>query len=242
MLILVFILSLVPAVLIFIWLKRRKAEDSEYKNICTSALKRGAIPCALLVLPLSVIFFVIERILAVLGVGAVPRAIYYNFIVLALAEELAKYRILKSLLKKNPYPCSWLDVTSLMMIVGIGFQITESIVYAFGANAGMMLVRGLTAMHCGYGFIMGYFIGKGMKTGQKRYTVLGILLPFILHGLYDTCLSEVLGEISDKFAYVSLALAAASLVILAIAFIHIHKAGKKAEYTEALGNADLGKC
>ncbi len=128
--------------------------------------------CALLVLLLSSTFFVIERIMAVLGVGAVPIAIYHNFIVLALAEEIAKYRILKGLLKKNPYPYTWIDITSSMMIVGIGFEITESVAYAFGSNAGMMLTRGLTAMHCGYGFIMGYFIGKGMQTGQKRYTIL----------------------------------------------------------------------
>lgn len=110
--------------------------------------------------------------MAVLGGGAVPIAIYHNFIVLALAEEIAKYRILKGLLKKNPYPYTWIDITSSMMIVGIGFEITESVAYAFGSNAGMMLTRGLTAMHCGYGFIMGYFIGKGMQTGQKRYTIL----------------------------------------------------------------------
>ena len=230
MLILVFILSLAPSVLIYRWLRNKKAEDSAYQSICVRALKRGAFLCALLVLLLSAIFFAIERIMTVSGVGSVPIAIYHNFIVLALAEEISKYRILKGLLKKNPYPYTWIDITSLMMIVGTGFEITESVAYAFGSNAGMMLTRGLTAMHCGYGFIMGYFIGKGMQTGQKRYTILGILVPFLLHGIYDACLSDVLWEISENFAYVSLGLAAAALITLVIAITYVQKAGKNAEY------------
>ena len=174
----------------------------------------------------------IERILAVLGVGAVAIAIFHNFIVLALAEELVKYWIFKRLLKKNSYPYTCPDITSLMMIVGIGFGLTESVAYAFGANAGMMLIRGFTAMHCGYGFIMGYFVGKAMQTGQKRYTILGIGLPLLLHGMYDTCLSDVLEEISDGFAYVSLALAVVALITLVFAVFYIHKAGKQTESCE----------
>ncbi len=146
------------------WLRRRKAEDSAYQSICSSALKRGAIRCALLVVCFSAVFYAIQVILVLLGVNKILIEAYYNFIVLALAEELAKYKIFKGLLRKNPYPYTWLDITSLMMIEGIGFEITEAVVYAIGANAGMMLVRGITVMHCGYGFIMGYFLGKGMTT------------------------------------------------------------------------------
>lgn len=234
MLILIFILSLIPVVLIYRWLKKRKAEDREYQNICTLALKQGAIWCVLRVLCFSAILYVLQIILSLIGISKLIIEIYNNFIVLALAEEIAKYWTLKELLKKNPYSYTRLDITSLMMIVGLGFEITESVVYAFGANAGMMLIRGLTAMHCGYGFIMGYFVGKGMKTGQKRYTILGILIPFVLHGLYDTCLSDVLGEISEKFAYVSLTLAVVSLILLVVAIIYIHKGGKKAESAEGV--------
>lgn len=38
MLILIFVISLVPVLLIYGWLRKRKGEDAEYKKICTSAL------------------------------------------------------------------------------------------------------------------------------------------------------------------------------------------------------------
>ncbi len=234
MLILVFAVSLLPAIFMYRWLRKRKEADSEYRRICTAALKQGALRCVLLVVCFSAVLYVIRGILSLLGVGKVALALYYNFIVLALAEECAKYLSFRQLLKKNPYPYSQLNITMLMMIVGIGFELTESVVYAFGANAGMMLMRGLTAMHCGYGFIMGYFLGKGMKTGKKQYTVLGILLPFLIHGLYDACLSDALGEISEYFAYVSLGLAALALVTLIVSIVYIRKSEKKPEYTEPL--------
>ena len=231
--ILIFFVSLIPVILIYRWLKKRR-EDKEYQHICACALKRGATLCVLLVLVFSAICYVIERLLVAAGAGDLLTAIFRNFIVLALAEETAKYLMLKGLLKKHPYPYAWVDITSLMMIVGMGFGITESLAYAFGANAGMMLIRGITAMHCGYGFVMGYFVGKGKKTGEKKYTVLGFLISFLLHGTYDCCLSDTLGAISEDFAYVSLALAAAALVTLIVSIVHIHKAGKNEKYIERL--------
>lgn len=234
MLILVFAISLVPVILIYRWLQKRKGEDREYKKICLRALKRGSFLCAALVALLSAVFYIIERILVVLGVGTVLIEIYHNFILLALAEELVKYWVLNGLIKKNPYPYSRLDITVFMMIIGCGFQIIESVVYTMGANAGMMLARGLTVMHCGYGFIMGYFVAKGMQTGKKRYTIMGIVIPFLLHGTYDCCLSDVIGEINENFVYVSLALALVGILTLIVAILHIRKVRELPEYQKAV--------
>lgn len=234
MLILIFILSLLPSILIYLWLRKRNAAGSKYRSLCSHAFLRGAFLCVVLVLVLSSIFYLIERIILLLGVGSVVAAIYHNFIVLALSEELVKYFALKGLIKKNPYSYSWLDITSLMMIIGIGFGLSESVVYAFGANAGIMLTRGFTAMHCGYGFIMGFFVGKGMKAGNNRYTAIGILLPFLLHGTYDCCLSDTIGQVNENLIYISLILAVAAIVTLVIAIIHVRRAKRKVKYTTSL--------
>lgn len=229
MLILIFVISLVPVLLIYGWLRKRKGEDAEYKKICTSALKREAFLCPVLVAALSAIFYVIERILVVLGAGTVVIEIYHNFILLALAEELVKYWAVKGLIKKNPYAYSRIAIITFMMIIGIGFEITESLVYTLGANAGMMLARGLTVMHCGYGFLMGYFVAKGMETGKKKYTLIGILLPFMLHGLYDCCLSNEIGKINENVVYVSLTLAVVAILTIIAAICYIYKAKDKSE-------------
>ncbi len=234
MLILIYFLSLVPSALIFFWLRRRKADDREYRIICDRALKRGAFLCAVLVSLIACILYLLGKVMSMLGAGPLIIEIYNNLILAALVEELVKYRVLKGLIRKNPYPYSWADITSLMMITGMGFGVLESLFYALGANAGTMLTRGLTAMHCGYGFIMGYFVGKGMKTGKKRYTLMGILIPFLLHGAYDCCLGDELGKVSGYFIYVSLVLAAAAVVTLIIAIVHICRSKRKAVYTEPL--------
>ncbi len=227
MLILIFVLSLLPSYLIYRFLRNRKVEDKEYKRICFSALKRGMFLSVALTMVVSSLFYIVERILVALGASTIAITVYHNFILFALAEELVKYYVLKNILKKNPYPYDSLDIVSLMMIVGMGFGITEAIVYAIGANAGMMLVRGFTAMHCGYGFIMGYYIAKGIETKKKKYTILGIIIPFILHGSYDTCLSEVIWEVNENFMYVSLLLAVVAIITLIVAILYIRKANKK---------------
>ncbi len=231
-LILILILSLVPATLIYLWLKKRK-DDEAYRTICSKAFVRGILWTVLLVILTSAILYIVER-LFVVKLGVVITEVFHNFIVLAFAEELVKYLMFRGLIKKNSYSYSWLDITSLMMIIGIGFGLSESLAYAIGANAGMMIVRGLTAMHCGYGFIMGHFTGKAMKTNKKSYSVLAFILPLMLHGTYDFCLSEELAKISEYFAYVSLILAIAAIITLVIAIIHINKAKKSSVYTEPL--------
>ncbi len=238
LLILGFIASLVPGILIYLWLRKRKPEDLQYKDICKSALKRGLFLCTGLVFVLSSIFYIIEMVIKLLGAGELVIDVYHKFIVFALAEELVKYYVTMNLMKKKPYQYSRLDVISLMMIVALGFGFLEAVVYAVGANIPTMLVRGFTAMHCGYGFIMGCFVSKGMQTGKKSYTLLGLGIPFLLHGLYDCCLSESLWAVNENFAYVSLGLAIFAIFTLIFAIVFIRKASGKPEYTEPLRAAN----
>ncbi len=232
-LVLVFIISSLPNVLIYAGLKNRKKDDETYCSICSKAFVRGILWTVLFVILTSAILYLVER-LFVAKLGVVIAEVFHNFIVLAFAEELVKYTMLKGLIKKYSYSYSWLDITSLMMIVGLGFGLSESLLYAVGSNAGMMIVRGLTAMHCGYGFIMGHFIGKAMKTKKKGYSVIAFLLPLLLHGTYDLCLSDELAKISGSFAYVSLILAIVAIIILVVAIVHFNKKKNNNEYYESL--------
>lgn len=230
----ILLLSLIPSFAIYCFLKKRKVEDQEYQSLCGFTLKRGLIFCPLFTLLSSAILYVIDRILVMLGCSGVAEAAYYNFMVLALSEELVKYLMLKDVMKKKPYAYSTLDVITLMMIIGLGFGLTESVVYAIGANAGMMIVRGLTAMHCSYGFVMGYFVSKGMKLKEKNYTIIGFILPVIIHGAYDFCLSDTLTGINEDIAIISLVLAVVSIIINIGAIIYLKKSVNKKECTEVI--------
>ena len=77
-----------------------------------------------------------------------------------------------------------------------------------------------------------------MQTGLKKYTLLGILIPFLMHGLYDFCLSDVLDNISWYFGCVSLTLAGVAVITLIIAIITIRRSAKISERIEPLNGAD----
>lgn len=232
--ILAFVLSLLPPILIFLWLRKRKAEDEEYRKICNKAFGRGALWCPLVLIVFLLVFYGLELLMTKLGVNAVVVALYHNFIVAALLEEGVKYAGLRRHLMKHQYQYSRLDVISMMMIIGIGFGLMEAVFFAAGLNPGKMIARGIMAMHCGYGFITGCFVAKGMQTGKKRYSVLGVLIPFVLHGLYDSCVSAELRQISEYISMVSVVLALVGIITLVVAIVHINKAKKKAEYTTPL--------
>ena len=236
--ILAFVLSLLPPILIFLWLRKRKGGDEEYRSFCNKAFVRGAVWAPLILILALVPLYGLELLMTHFGMNSVVVALYHNFIVAALAEECVKYASLRRLLKKHPYPCSELDIISAMMIIGIGFGLVESVFYAFGLNPGKMIARGIMAMHCGYGFIMGCFVAKSMKTEKRIYTVLGILIPFLMHGAYDSGVSSALREISEYFSIVSVVLAFVGIITLVTAIVYVRKAGKKAEHTEPIPAED----
>ena len=91
---------------------------------------------------------------------------------LALAEEVMKFLAMKRVIKDRP--SSWLEVTVFMTLSGLGFEVIEAIPYAIGSGAAPMLVRGVTMMHAAFGFVTGYFYGKGLQTGNKVTAMTGL--------------------------------------------------------------------
>ena len=235
-LILIFLVSLAPPTLIFLGLRKRHGvEDGVYRNICNRTFWSGAIWCPLVLIVVDGTLSIIRLALVKTGVmSTLGKELYEDILMNGLVEEVLKYMAFKRMLKKYPYEYSSLDVISLMMIVGIGFGLMESFFYAAGANAGMMLVRGITAMHCGYGFIMGCFLAKGMKTGDKKYTVLGLLIPFVLHATYDACLGDAVDKINSNFMFVSGALAVVAIITLVVAIVFFVKNSKNPELNASL--------
>jgi|GEM_PF-394856 len=216
--ILFFLLSIVPSVLIFVWMLKRRKEDLPYKKTCKKAFISGVID-ALPILLLSGILYIVTKVLKGTIFKDMPVLLYqaiYNFVVLALVEELIKYFTFRLILKKKQETYSWGDVVAFMVIIGTAFGLAEDIPYAFGADAITMLVRGFTMGHVSYAFIMGWFYGKSLKTGKKRYDVLGFLIPWILHGTYDFSLTHELIEINDNFTFIAIAMVIVDLVTLAL--------------------------
>ena len=120
------IVSLVPAIALYLWLKNRKKDDVSFRELCGTALKRGILS-VFPVLLCSAVFHIIIRLTGVKDANPLLYEALHAFLVLALAEELVKYLTFRRTLKNTDYKVSWVDVTALMTIVGIGFDLIESI-------------------------------------------------------------------------------------------------------------------
>ncbi|MCR5430258.1 MAG: PrsW family intramembrane metalloprotease [Eubacterium sp.] len=241
--ILVFLLSIVPTVLIFLWLRKRKKDSENYIKATNSAFLRGFIG----VLPIIGVSAVIWIVLTITGtLTGIKQNIpllyqaFYTFFVLAFAEELVKFLAFRGLIKKKFYSYSWADIVAFMTIIGLAFGLIEDIPYAIGASPMVMIVRGVTMGHVGYGFIMGWFYGKSLYTGKKLYAVIAFALPWLMHGIYDFSLSEQLMKINDNFAFIGVSMALLDLVALVLMFRFFIKARKKEKYNQPLVLAEEG--
>lgn len=227
-----FLVSLIPSLAIFFWMRTFK-DDETYRSNCNKALQYGL--CSILPTMLfSFVFNLIESLSGMRSASPLAAAAFHDFFVFALCEEVAKFLTFRFFVKKTPYPYSWLDLIVAMVTVGIGFELLEGLVYAFGTGVPHMLVRGITAMHVVYAFIMGYLYGKAQHTGQKGYLAIAIGLPWLMHGTYDFCISEELTAINDTFAMVSLLLAVISFVLLVVMVVFMRKARGQSIYTTPL--------
>ena len=226
------IVSTVPCIIFYKWLKKAFNED-KYKELCKKALLKGMF-AVLPIMLTSAILFIIGRIMHYFYPNELVYQMYYTIVVLAFSEELIKFILFKKLIKKNDYKYSMFNLTIIMTIIGIGFELIESITFSFGSNPITMLIRGITLGHVGYGFIMGYFYAKMLKTKKKRYGLLSFGLPWFLHGLYDFSLSDEFMTLNDNLFIVALLLTLISIICVILIIIFVKKRRSDKKYIEEI--------
>lgn len=234
--IIIFLLSIVPSVLVFILLRNRHKGDTLYRKSCSYAFISGLIS-VLPILILSAVLFIMNAALKLTLLKDANILVYkaiYKFIVLAFAEEIIKYLVFRFVLKRKKYSYSWADITAIMVIVGTAFGLMEALPYAFDASPMMMLVRGFTMGHVGYGFIMGWFYGKRLYTGKKKYAVISVLLPWLLHGIYDFSLTPELLEVNENLMFIALFMALLDIVMLILMIRFFIRSKKQERYMQSV--------
>ena len=237
-LILVLIASFIPAVVIWLTVRKMGGDRPDYRSDCTRALIYGLL-CPIAVILTAAILQILGNLAGLKNCHVLIREAYTNFILHSLVEEVLKFLFFLMVLKKAKSNYSWRDVTAFMVFVGIGFGLPEDIMYMVGSDVGQILVRGLLLMHGGYGFIMGYYYGKSLYTGKKGYRVVAVLLPFLLHGIYDFGLTPELLEMNDDLAFISISMALVGLVVLVRMIVFFARSGKKEKHISPLKQVSL---
>ena len=124
--------------------------------------------------------------------------IYSSFIVAGFTEEGLKaiFLILNTINEKNFN--EKLDGIIYSIFLSLGFATVENIIYLYFEDASNILsvsiIRGIISVpaHMMFAITMGYYISKykfsNNKAKKREYIVLSILVPILLHGIFDLLL------------------------------------------------------
>ena len=227
------LVSYIPYVLLYLWLRKRINKNELSQKLCNHTLLQGFLSI-LFVLPVSAACHILLNVLKIREINPLLFQFLYTVVVLALAEEAVKYWTFRKVIRKNDYPYSWVDLTVLMSIVGIGFGFLEAVTYSIGSNIPTVLIRGFTLPHAGYGYLIGYYYGKGLKKNKPGLKWVGFLLSWFMHGLYDFSLSTEFLEINENLVFVPFILVAIDVILVFMLIAFVRKSKKKEDYTETL--------
>jgi RsiW-degrading membrane proteinase PrsW (M82 family) len=113
------------------------------------------------------------------------------FLLAAVPEECLKFAVLYGLCRRFPAFDEPMDGIVYGVTVAVGFATFENLAYVMSGDSYMLAVsRGVLAVpnHAMDGAIMGYFVGRAAFTdgGGRGFLAKALLIPMLLHGLYDT--------------------------------------------------------
>lgn len=118
------------------------------------------------------------------------------FLVVAAAEEGAKFFFLKRRTWKDPNFNYRFDGIVYAVFLSLGFAAFENISYVMGYGLTAAILRAVLAIpgHMGFGVFMGLFYGRaklcadrGDLAGKRRNLWAAYLSAVALHGFYDAC-------------------------------------------------------
>ena len=113
----------------------------------------------------------------------------FSTIIVGFSEEITKYLGLLFFPYTQQFFNEPMDGIIYAVMIGMGFATLENLLYADRYGLDTILVRAFTAVpaHGVFAIISGYYVGLAKFTPNRRipYLLLGILLPVLLHGIYD---------------------------------------------------------
>lgn len=191
---LVLITAMLPVVVLMYIIYKKDSLQPEPKGQLRKAFYLGVLSCFL--------SFLISGPLNLLGVfhdnvSTLLDAIRLSFFGAAIPEEIAKFAVLWFFLRKNPYFDEKVDGIVYAACVSMGFAALENILYLYSNIDNFMMVGVVRAIfavpgHLCFGIMMGYYYSLvKFYPNSKRHTtncIMVLLVPILLHGLYDTML------------------------------------------------------
>ncbi len=113
----------------------------------------------------------------------------YSVLGIGLIEEGVKFVATKMLAYRHRAFDEIYDGIIYCVMVSLGFATIENIMYVSAYGANVAVLRAITAVpaHTIFAVTMGYYFGLSKAFHQKRkyYLMMSLLVPVLLHGIYD---------------------------------------------------------
>lgn len=178
----------VLGLLLFIYLKDKY--EKEPLGLCLKMSLFGAIAVA----PIFVIELFLSWIGKQLPINATGLAFWDAFVVAGMTEETFKFLVIYLFIWRNKNFNEPFDGIVYAVFASLGFALVENILYVFNNGIGTGLIRAFTAVpaHTIFGITMGYFfaLAKFSKSNNSALLLTALLLPVLIHGLYDFILMQ----------------------------------------------------
>ena len=174
------LLATTPPLLIVFFVYRNDLYEKEPHKLLISTFLLGCV----LIIPMIILETLTQMIFT--------NVFFFSLLGIALVEEGVKYiALLKYNLPKKDFNEPY-DGIIYSLFLTMGFALVENISYVIGneeTGFSVAIARMFTAipMHATCGIVMGYYLGLSkMKTVDKsKNLTLSILLPVLIHGLYN---------------------------------------------------------
>lgn len=186
------IVSILPIVLIglFIYKNDRRKESSKFLFklfIC------GFSSC----FPAVILELILSSFLPNMEYMNIYQIFLYSFFVIALSEELCKWFFVYKISYHHDEFDSLYDMIVYASFVALGFACFENIMYVSSNGIITGIFRAVSAVpgHVCDGIFMGSYLSlakineiRGNNQLSKKYKIYSIVVPVIIHGIYDFCL------------------------------------------------------
>lgn len=186
--------AVIPSILlIYLVLKHDKVE-SEPVGLLVKLFILGA----LTTLPAGLLEMAGERGIMAISRSSDMQTLLMFLICVPLVEEGLKYLVLMTTWKNEAFNFTF-DGVVYAVIVSLGFATLENMLYVLNyMSLQVAVMRGILSvpLHCTCGIFMGYFYGmarshkaRGESSRSVIDRVLALLIPLLIHGIYDFALS-----------------------------------------------------
>lgn len=177
------LLALAPVVIIATYIYFRDKYEKEPLGLLIWALILGG----LTVIPILFVERFLDGFTSLFN-GLVAAG-WKAFVVAAFSEETFKYIALYLLIWRSPEFNEKFDGIVYATYVSLGFAAVENILYVSDGGLTTGLTRAITAVpaHAIFGVTMGFYFGlaKFYEKQQASLKRKALLIPMVLHGIYD---------------------------------------------------------